>query len=90
MTEYSESMKLAIIDGTGSLGSGLALRWAKAGHQVTIGSRDAARAANVAGELSGKAGEQISGTDNASAAMIGELGSLWQCPTQATRVLWKV
>ena len=73
MTEYSESMKLAIIGGTGSLGSGLALRWAKAGHQVTIGSRDAARAANVAGELSGKAGEQISGTDNASAAMIGEL-----------------
>ena len=55
------------------MGSGLALRWAKAGHQVTIGSRDAARAANVAGELSDKAGEQISGTDNASAAMIGEL-----------------
>ena len=73
MTEYSESMKLAIIGGTGSLGSGLALRWAKAGHQITIGPRDAARAANVAGELSGKAGEQISGTDNASAAMIGEL-----------------
>jgi NADPH-dependent F420 reductase len=73
MTEYSKSMKLAIIGGTGSLGSGLALRWAKAGHQVTIGSRDAARAADIAGELSGKAGEQMSGTDNASAAMIGEL-----------------
>ncbi|MGY8992297.1 MAG: NADPH-dependent F420 reductase [Rhodospirillales bacterium] len=38
-----------------------------------MGSRDAARAADIAGELSGKAGEQMSGTDNASAAMIGEL-----------------
>ena len=32
--------KIAIIGGTGDLGFGLALRWARAGVQVIIGSRD--------------------------------------------------
>ena len=35
---------LAVIGGTGTLGSGLARRWLKAGYSVTIGSRDPARA----------------------------------------------
>ena len=39
---------IAVIGGTGKLGSGLALRWARAGHAVLIGSRDAARAAEAA------------------------------------------
>ena len=73
MTQYCENMKLAIIGGTGALGSGLALRWAKAGHQVTIGSRDAGRAADIAGKLSRKAGAEISGTDNATAAAACDL-----------------
>jgi len=73
MTEYSSNMKISIIGGTGALGSGLALRWARAGHTVTIGSRDGARAAQSAAVLTEKADSVISGTDNASAAQSGDL-----------------
>ena len=34
---------IAIIGATGALGSGLAMRWARAGHDVIIGSRDGGR-----------------------------------------------
>ena len=30
---------IAILGGTGDLGTGLAIRWAKAGHKIIIGSR---------------------------------------------------
>ena len=36
--------KIAIIGGAGELGFGLALRWAKAGEDVILGSRDATKA----------------------------------------------
>lgn len=58
-------MKIGIVGGTGREGKGLAVRWAKAGHEVTIGSRDAARAAEVAGELGAQFGVTIRGADNA-------------------------
>jgi NADPH-dependent F420 reductase len=58
-------MKIAIVGGTGKEGQGMAARWARAGHAVHIGSRDAERARAAAAELSGKAGAQISGGDNA-------------------------
>ena len=35
---------IAIVGGTGPEGSGLALRWARAGESVVIGSRDGERA----------------------------------------------
>jgi NADPH-dependent F420 reductase len=73
MTEYSENMNISIIGGTGALGSGLALRWAKAGHNVTIGSRDGDRAAQAALGLSEKADAAITGLENASAAAAGDL-----------------
>jgi predicted dinucleotide-binding enzyme len=38
------STTIAILGGTGKEGAGLALRWARAGHAIIIGSRDAARA----------------------------------------------
>ena len=44
-------MTIAIIGGTGPQGKGLALRFAKAGENVVIGSRDGARAAEAAQEL---------------------------------------
>src|SRR5579871_6819509 len=47
----TETQKVAVLGGSGKEGSGLALRWAKAGYQVTIGSRDAARAQAAAAEL---------------------------------------
>ena len=36
--------RIAIIGGTGALGTGLAVRWARYGHQVIIGSRDLVKA----------------------------------------------
>jgi len=51
----------------------LALRWAQAGHQVTLGSRDGARAAEVATQLSQKVSREITGTSNEEAAAGAEL-----------------
>lgn len=44
-------MTIAILGGTGPQGRGLALRWARAGVPVAIGSRDAERANTTAREL---------------------------------------
>ncbi len=44
-------MRIGIVGGTGREGRGLALRWARAGHQVALGSRDAERAHARAEEL---------------------------------------
>ena len=47
-------MKLSIIGGTGPQGKGLALRFAKAGFEVALGSRDESRAIEVADSLTSK------------------------------------
>ncbi len=62
---------ITIIGGTGDLGYGLALRWAKAGRKVFIGSRSAERAAKAAGEVRDSAGEesQVQGMANADAVL---------------------
>ena len=44
-------MKVAVIGGTGPFGRALAIRLREAGHEVTIGSRSAERARDVAAEL---------------------------------------
>src|SRR5688572_10277564 len=44
-------MRIALVGGTGKEGRGMALRWARAGHEVLIGSRDAERAQTAAQEL---------------------------------------
>jgi hypothetical protein len=44
-------VKVAIVGGTGAFGRGLAARWREAGVEVTIGSRDAARARERAAVL---------------------------------------
>jgi NADPH-dependent F420 reductase len=51
----------------------MALRWARAGHNVFIGSRDAARAKDTALELSTEAGSTIQGGDNTEAVEASEL-----------------
>jgi NADPH-dependent F420 reductase len=44
-------LTVGVLGGTGEQGRGLARRLALAGHQVTIGSRDAGRAAAIAAEI---------------------------------------
>ena len=63
-------LKIALIGGTGNEGRGLALRWAHAGYDVIIGSRDAARAAATAAELNALLGKEsiVRGLSNVDAA----------------------
>ncbi|HEY5680632.1 MAG TPA: NADPH-dependent F420 reductase [Pseudomonadales bacterium] len=42
---------IAILGGTGDLGTGLAIRWSKAGHKIIIGSRTLEKAQNAVGNL---------------------------------------
>jgi len=59
--------RVAIIGGTGDEGFGLAMRWAKAGIEVTIGSRDAARGEEAAQKLSDVVGVSAHGATNQEA-----------------------
>ncbi len=61
--------RVAIIGGSGDLGFGLALRWAKAGVNVVIGSRDPNKAEEAAGRVRALAANAtIAGAANAVAA----------------------
>jgi NADPH-dependent F420 reductase len=64
-----EKRTIAILGGTGDLGSGLAKLWLAAGHTVVIGSRSATKAQNFAKELSGNA----HGDDNFNAAKAADI-----------------
>jgi NADPH-dependent F420 reductase len=60
---------IAVIGGSGAEGSGLALRWAHAGHRVLLGSRTAEKAAAAASALNAKLGDaRIEGLANPDAA----------------------
>jgi NADPH-dependent F420 reductase len=68
---------IAILGGTGNEGPGLALRWAKSGYTVIIGSRQAEKAERVASELNQKLGQNlIKGLANETAARTAEIGIL--------------
>ena len=67
-------MKISVIGGTGPQGKGLAQRFALAGVDVVVGSRDGLRARGIATELSEPltaATGEISGMDNLSAVKAG-------------------
>jgi len=67
-------MTVAVLGGTGKEGSGLALRWARSGYRVVIGSREAERAAAKADELNEQLGDSvIVGTSNVEAAAQADL-----------------
>lgn len=51
---------IAIIGGTGDQGKGLALRWARAGLEIIIGSRDTERAKSAASEMRETLGGAVS------------------------------
>ena len=65
---------IAILGGTGDLGTGLAIRWSKAGYKIVIGSRTLAKAQAAVVDL-----EKISPTtpasamENADAASAGDI-----------------
>ncbi|HTS08539.1 MAG TPA: NADPH-dependent F420 reductase [Candidatus Eisenbacteria bacterium] len=63
------SRPIAIIGGTGPAGMGLALRWARAGESIIIGSRDEQKAQVAAEAIQRKAGDQarVSGMGNSAA-----------------------
>jgi NADPH-dependent F420 reductase len=63
----SERPIVAIIGGTGDLGSGLARRWADAGYSVVIGSRSRDKAEAMARDMQAD-GRNVRGADNAGAA----------------------
>lgn len=65
---------IAILGGTGDLGGGLALRWAKAGYPIVIGSRSAENAERAATGYKAKVpGADVRGMENAAAAAVGEI-----------------
>ena len=71
-------MTIAIVGGTGAEGSGLALRWARAGVTIIIGSRDGKRASEAAEKLSSRLGSanaagKISGAENQAACESAEI-----------------
>ena len=55
---------IAVLGGSGELGSALARRWAQAGHLVIIGSRTA----NGAIEAAARIGKELRGAENVEAA----------------------
>jgi NADPH-dependent F420 reductase len=66
--------KIAVLGGTGKEGSGLALRWANAGHHIVIGSRMRERAQQAAAAINARIGiERAEGADNLAAAQSGDI-----------------
>jgi NADPH-dependent F420 reductase len=67
-------MRIGIVGGTGKEGAGLGIRWALAGHDVVIGSRDAERARGKAAELAARApGARVLGMSNRDAVAAAEV-----------------
>jgi 8-hydroxy-5-deazaflavin:NADPH oxidoreductase len=68
------STPIPILGGTGALGYGLAVRWAGAGAEVVIGSRDAQRAEQAAEAVREKVpGSRVEGLENDAAAKRGPI-----------------
>ncbi len=60
---------VAVVGGTGPEGRGLALRWARAGVHIVIGSRDEQRARRAAAEIQAQCGSdsRVEGAENSAA-----------------------
>jgi len=68
---------VAVLGGTGNEGPGLAMRWASAGYNVIIGSRQQEKAENTADELNEKLGiNTIVGMQNEEAARAADINVL--------------
>lgn len=70
----TKAYTIAVLGGTGNEGGGLALRWAKAGYRVILGSRDAQRAATAAAEMKTLlGGGEVTGDGNRNAAAAADI-----------------
>ena len=69
----SELPTIAVLGGTGAVGSGLAFRWARAGYKVIIGSRNASRAEEAADAIDENG---VTGADNETAARACDIAVL--------------
>lgn len=73
---------IAILGGTGALGTGLARRWAQAGYPIIIGSRTQEKAAESANELKSLMSDRgvdnvsVQAMDNQNAAQAAEIVTL--------------
>lgn len=66
--------RIAVVGGTGPQGKGLGYRWARAGHEVVLGSRDAERAESAAAEIRERVPEaRVSGAANVDAVVGAEV-----------------
>lgn len=73
----TEKPTIAILGGTGHEGTGLALRWASAGYDVIIGSRQEEKALKVTAELNEILGKDlIRGMENGPAAREADINVL--------------
>src|SRR6516162_2715836 len=68
--------RIAVIGGTGELGSGLARLWSAAGYPIVIGSRAKERGVAAAQELARQTSTDVSGDDNRGAARHAEIVTL--------------
>lgn len=73
MTASEARPTLGVIGGTGHLGGALARRWARSGHAVIVGSRDAAKARAAAAELSRELGVAVEGAGNGEVAQRADI-----------------
>ena len=66
--------RVAILGGTGKEGTGLALRWAAAGYEILIGSRQIERAKLAADSINNQLGiNSVLGLTNIDAALQAEI-----------------
>ncbi len=73
----SDKPIIAVLGGTGKEGPGLALRWANAGYQIIIGSRQAEKAEKTAAHLNEGLGiDTIIGMENDGAARAADISVL--------------
>jgi 8-hydroxy-5-deazaflavin:NADPH oxidoreductase len=80
---------IAVLGGTGPAGMGLALRWARSGVKVIIGSRDASRAQAAADSIRQRVpGADISGAENSEACTQTDL-LMFTVPFEAQAALLK-
>ncbi|MFZ0319698.1 MAG: NADPH-dependent F420 reductase [Candidatus Sulfotelmatobacter sp.] len=70
-----DSRPISILGGTGPAGMGLALRWARAGEAVIIGSRDTRRAQETAEKIKTNVGKdaRVSGMENSAACAAADI-----------------